>query len=197
MTEENKKRPFITIKEAIVASLVIMAVSITFEKPFSLMDILTAPPQRHVDFAEASLFASKIEDITTRQIAEKFEIKDGKPSMVIFHASWCMYCRKLLANIVALKNEGKMDGVHLLVVSVDESRVKLATYLLQRNYDRIFPAYIIKPDKTLKIKDIVANKGGHYTGVIPYSLFFDGDGKLVKEQTGRMSREEILKAIGQ
>lgn len=192
MQKENKKRPFITVKEAVVSAIVIIFTAAVFEQPVPLLDLLTSPPVRNVSFNEAAEFGAKIIDINTTQIAEKFEINDGKPSLVVFHASWCIYCRKLLSNITSLKNEGKIDNIHLLVVSIDESRMKLATYLLQRDYDKAFTPYIIKPDKDLKIKDIVAKKGGDYNMVIPYSMFLDGNGKLIKEKTGRMSKDEIL-----
>ncbi len=189
-----KKRPFITVKESIVAVLVIILVSVAFEEPFSITEINTTP-LKNVSEQETLGFTKQIVVISASQIVKNIETTDNKPTLMVMYASWCGYCRKLLPNIVALKNEGKIDGVNLLLLSVDKDVMKFSTYFLQRNYDKVFTPYVIEAEEERALKNIIIGKGGFYSKSIPYSVIFDSKGNLIEEIHGAISKKILLRKL--
>lgn len=186
----EKKRPFVTIPEAIIAFAVILLTVVAFGN----VDLTPLPPARSVLDQEVKSFISEIKSIPASQIAADIET-NGKPTMMLFYASWCGYCKKLMVNIAALKNAGKIANINLLFLSIDTDKEKLATYLLQYNYDRIFLPYIIEPEEEIILKDIIKGKGGVYRRIIPYSLIFDSKGKIISEIRGTMNKEQLLERL--
>lgn len=196
---ENKKenKPFITVKEAIVSVLVLLLFAIAFEKPFPIIGVLI--PTRNVLENEVHQFAMQIEEITPSKIEEELN-KSGKPTLMFMYASWCTYCKKLMANITSLKNEGKIDDINFLPISVDRRKTELSRYLLKYNYDKLFTPYIIDDSNERELKRIIINKGGNYTPSIPYSVIFDIKGNVIEEINGvigKISLQEKLNAAKQ
>ncbi|MEK6746499.1 MAG: thioredoxin fold domain-containing protein [Pseudomonadota bacterium] len=191
---ENKKanKPFITVKEAIVSALVIALVAIAFEKPFPIEGIHTIP-LRKVSENEVHQFATQIEQISAEKIKEK--LGNGKPTFLFMYASWCSYCKKLMTNITSLKNEGKINEINFLPISVDKQKTKLSHYLLQRDYNKLFTPYIIDNNTEKELENIVAEKGGNYSPSIPYSIIFDANGNAVEEINGTIDKEILLEKL--
>ncbi len=194
MKTDKPKRPFITVKEALVAVLVIILFSVAFEKPFPIVEP-PPPPVRQISDQEASGFIQHIKNISAEEINSKIEGATGKPTIMVIHASWCGYCKKLLRNIATLKKEGSVDNAEILLISVDEDKMKLSKYLLQYNYDKVFTPYVMDSTEETKLKSMIINKGGAYSKSIPYSVIFNKNGKLAEEVRGVMSRESILRKL--
>ena len=201
MEKEPTKRAFITVKESIVAVLVIILVSVAFEEPFSITEINTTP-LKNVSEQETLEFTKQIKIISASQIVKNIETTDAKPTLMVMYASWCGYCKKLLPNIAKLKNEGKISGVNLLLLSIDKDIIKYisektdtVTYFLQRNYDKVFTPYIMDDDEEGKLKSIIVSKGGSYSTSIPYSVIFDSKGILIEEIHGAVSKKRLLEKL--
>lgn len=194
MEKEPTKRAFITVKESIVAVLVIILVSVAFEEPFSITEINTTP-LKNVSEQETLEFTKQIKIISASQIVKNIETTDAKPTLMVMYASWCGYCKKLLPNIAKLKNEGKISGVNLLLLSIDKDIIKFSTYFLQRNYDKVFTPYIMDDDEEGKLKSIIVSKGGSYSTSIPYSVIFDSKGILIEEIHGAVSKKRLLEKL--
>jgi thiol-disulfide isomerase/thioredoxin len=197
MKKEKIKKPFITVKEAIIASAVIILTAIAFQKPAVFFNTSFYAPTRELLPQEAEMFVEQIIDISSSQIIAATKPADEKPTLIVLYASWCGYCKMLLPNIFNLKNEGKIDDTHIIFLSVDKNKLNLAKYLLAHDYNNIFTPYILKHDEEKKFKTIIANYGGNYSKTIPYSLFFDGKGKLIKEVSGSMNKEQILNHLNE
>jgi|CXWL01.1.fsa_nt_gi thioredoxin-related protein len=194
MKSNKPSRPFITVKEALVAVLVIILFSVAFEKPFPIVE-RHPPPVRQISDQDASEFIQQIKSISAGEIDSKIKSTDDKPTIMVIHASWCGYCKKLLRNIATLKKEGSIDNTEILIVSVDEDKMKLSKYLLQYNYDKVFTPYIMDSTEETKLKSMIINKGGAYSKSIPYSVIFDKNGKMAEEVRGVMSGESILRKL--
>lgn len=191
---ENKKnnRKFITTKEAVISAIVLLVILAINRAPNQMKDIPESYRTRDVSETEVDLYLGQIKEITASSIANKINAPDNKPTLMVFYTSWCPYCKILMPNIIDLKSNGKLDDMNLIFLSVDKDKNKLSTYILQHNYDKHFTPYIILPDEEQKLKNIIVNKGAHYTRAIPYSLFFDKRGNLVEENVGMMDKKTIL-----
>ncbi len=189
--ENQKKRPFITVTEALISSAVLFLTAVAFEK----IDLTPQVPLRSVLEAEVSQFAEQIVDLPISQIARKIETSDGKPTLMVIYASWCAYCKLLLPKIAALKNEGDLNNIHLLFISLDEDKRKLSTYILQRNYDRIYDPYMLENNSVKGLDNFMITKGSSYNGSIPYTVIFDSKGKLVSTLHGTVDKPSLREFI--
>ena len=195
MEQEKKKRPFITAKEAFVAIVVIYLTAIAFNKPVPFIDMLVPPaPERKVSEQEIINFSPQIKDISAQQIADNIN-SNGKPTLMVLYTSWCGYCKILMPNISTLKKEGKIEGINLLLISVDKERNKASKYKLEHNYDKVFTPYIMASEDEEDLKNIIKNKNGNYTRAIPYALFFDSHGNLLEETIGIINKKMLLSKL--
>lgn len=189
--KQKQKRPFITVKEAIVSLAVILFTALAFEK----FDLEPPPPTRSVLQQEAEIFALQIPTITASQIAKIVTPADGKPTLVVFYASWCRYCKKLFPQIISLQKNGKNNDMHFLFLSVDKNRNDLANYILKHDYNQIFTPYIIEENEHEKIAELFSQKGRVYNSGIPYTVIFDGKGNIISAAHGAISKDELLDLI--
>lgn len=186
----TKKRPFITVKEAIIASAVLLFTAIAFEK----VDVEPEIPLKNVLEAEVTSFNQQVKNILIAEIASKVESPDGKATMLVVYASWCGYCKVLIPEILEMKSAGKMDTINLLFVSIDKKKEKLSRYILERGYDTVFEPYILPEESLEGFDSMLMGKGIRYRGVVPYSVIFDGKGRVITEISG-MLRKGQLEAI--
>lgn len=193
MKDKKEKKPFITVKEAIVSVLVLLLFAIAFEKPFPIIGIHMVPA-RNVSENEVHQFALQIEEVPVAKIEEKLNLR-GKPTLIFMYASWCVYCKKLMANIISLQNEGKINDINFLPISVDRKKTELSRYLLKYNYDKLFTPYIIDERNENELKKIIVNKGGNYTPSIPYSIIFDTNGNVIEEINGVIGKISLLEKL--
>jgi len=198
MKNQKKKRPFLTAREAVTGIAIVLLTAIAFGKPIPLIGLEPPPPpERSVSREEILNFDSQIKDITAKQVADNISASGNKTTLMVFYASWCGYCKRLLPKISELKKKGKIEAVNLLLISVDKERGDASRYILEHNYDKFFTPYIISDKEEDAIKSFIQNKGGHYTRAIPYSLIFDGNGNLLEENVGinikMLSRLETAK----
>ncbi|MEZ5691236.1 MAG: thioredoxin fold domain-containing protein [Rickettsiales bacterium] len=196
MPKRAKKRPFITVTEAIIAGIIIGFTSFTFQKPDFLYNKLNAPT-RSVMVQEAELFSKEIIEISANNLILTIEQSDNKPTIVMFHTSWCTYCRQLLYDLVSLKKEGKLNDINLMIVSRDKDKVALAAYLLKYYYDKHIEPYILTKAEQQKIDDYLFKKGMDYTGGVPYTMFFDDNGNIISAITGAIEKDILIKKIEQ
>lgn len=191
----NKKRPFITVKEAIIAVIVILMFAIAFEKPVSITGYAPPVPVRDVSEEEIVRFIKEIPEITVSDLAENIHSSDRQTMMVIY-TSWCVYCKKLLRNISSLEKENKLEAVNLLILSTDEKKEALAKYILEHDYNKVFVPYILENGKKSELEDFLMSKGSFHSGSIPQTIFFSDRGSLISEARGNMGRKRILESLG-
>ncbi len=193
MEPPKEKKPFITVKEAIISVLVIVLFAVAFEKPFPILSVRLITP-RSVTEAEVQQYAEQIELIPTEKI-EKSLKESGNPTLVIIYTSWCPYCKKLMNNVASLRNEGKIKGINLLPLSVDKQKTPLSRYVLERGYDQFFTPYMMDSNTVKEFGNTIIAKGGYFDTAIPYSIIFDRNGNLVESIRGSMDKDLLLSKL--
>jgi cytochrome c biogenesis protein CcmG, thiol:disulfide interchange protein DsbE len=79
----------------------------------------------------------------------------GRPTLLVFWASWCPYCKKLLPGIAALNNKYAEQGLIVLAVNIKEDW-KPEVYW--RNHDYKFDT-VLEGDEIAKIYGISVTPG--------------------------------------
>jgi thiol-disulfide isomerase/thioredoxin len=188
MQEKGKKRQFVTKKDLILGTIIAIFVSIPF---------IFSPDRagRYVADSEIEEFAGQIIPLSIRKIEEDIKDTGGKPTLMVMYASWCGYCKFLLPVISSLKKEGKLEGIRLYFISIDKDKRELAAYLLKHDYNKIFTPQILNRTGEQTLTDLLISKGSNFNGPIPYSIIFNGQGKIVAEYLGLVNKRALLNKI--
>lgn len=196
MQKDNKKRPFISIKDIIIGGIVVLFTAIAFGKPVPFFDASLYAPTRDVSNQEITSFAEHdIIDLPVSKIVAKIEEKDGKPTFMVIYSSWCGYCKILMPHIINLKKEGKLENINLIFISIDKDKMKLAEYLLSHDYDKFFTPYIVEKNVPDALENMITSKGHYYDGVVPYTVIFNDEGKIISAIRGRMNKKHFLEKV--
>lgn len=148
-------------------------------------------------------YASRLQDIggirasivpvTPAALAEKLRHKPHLPTLLYIYASWCGKCGQVMPHLAGIIREHEHDDVRFIFVSVDQSETPLMDYLVRTHYDGLFVPYIADG----ALPPMLQTFGGHYTGGIPYMMFFDRKGRITQEFYGVMPRDAILASLKQ
>ena len=112
----------------------------------------------------------------TDQNEEYKDIEDfnGKPTLVIFWATWCPYCKQFLRDVNQLQTQYS-DQLNILPISCDSSLTQ----------EDISEFYALEKIKNLDIyidKNLTYKKSLHFT--LPSAFLLDKDGKVVVKFIG-------------
>lgn len=116
----------------------------------------------------------------------------GKPVMVNFWATWCEPCRDELPLVNELAGKYRPRGLVVIGVSLDEdAEINLVRRFLAR-VKPVFPNYRQKPGNNAEFA-----KGVHpkWSGAIPATFFYDGEGRLLSYLVGEQKRPAFEKGI--
>jgi len=107
----------------------------------------------------------------------------GKPLMLHIYASWCPYCRQQNPAIVDLihQNDGKMEVV---VLSIDQDQNKLADFLAKKPQPLPYTPFIMDASAAASFMQVMRSQRSSFDGSIPYTAFFNKEGKMVEEFSG-------------
>ncbi len=111
-------------------------------------------------------------------------IKKGRITVVSFWATWCVPCKKEINNISEVMPEWKKNlDFDFVTVSIDDTRniAKVKSYVNTMKWD--FPT-LIDPNQDLKQKLNFPS--------VPYTVVFDGNGKIVYTHQGYVEGDEIM-----
>ena len=114
----------------------------------------------------------------------------GRPLLINFWATWCDPCREEFPELVRIDAEyhGKID---LITISLDELadiRTYVPKFLADMKSE--MPAYLLHtPDESAAISLVSKN----WSGNLPMTVLFDGDGKAAYSRNGKV-RYEAVKA---
>jgi thiol-disulfide isomerase/thioredoxin len=105
----------------------------------------------------------------------------GKPTLVVFWASWCPYCAKHNPSVQKLLDQTKGSDLQVLTVTVDKDLNAARKYLADKRYT--FPA----------TADVRAVEGVLGTKrALPKTYLIDRNGKLAFVELGEMFEEDVL-----
>lgn len=119
-------------------------------------------------------------------------VRTGRPAMLVVYASWCPLCRATLQDLHAARAEKRMEGVDLVMLSLDTDFHKLGQYLVESGQEGTFTPYVLRRTGLRSAADIMRPLGGHFDGAIPYTAYFTRDGKMVAEHVGKLDKGQLL-----
>ncbi len=126
--------------------------------------------------AQESLPNTEVRTLKNQKVEFNTLFEPGKLTLVSFWATWCVPCKKEIANVKELMPEWKEEvDFDFMTVSVDDSRssAKVASYAAAQRWD--FPTYL-DPNNDLK-------RSLNFQ-TVPFSMIVDGNGKVVYMHNG-------------
>jgi len=107
------------------------------------------------------------------------EMLAGKGVVLHFWATWCGACKRGMPTVQQLHQRYQEKGIVVLGVTDDNPRA-VAAYLKQSGFT--YPVVWDKRGRLGKKFNVRS---------IPFSAFFDGNGKLLGDQTGTLSESDV------
>ncbi len=108
----------------------------------------------------------------------------GKVVLLNFWATWCSPCIYEIRDFVAFQELYKVRGLQIIGVGMDEE-YKLRN--VQRTLEINYPVLVADPVKNSGLM----TRWGNSSGVVPYTVVIDREGRVVYTHHGLMSRDEF------
>jgi peroxiredoxin len=108
----------------------------------------------------------------------------GKVIMINFWATWCSPCLYEIRDFVAYQEQYKDHGLQIVGIGLDEE-AKLRN--VQRTLEINYPVLIAEPADNGGLME----RWGNSSGVVPYTVVIDRDGRIKYAQHGLVGREEF------
>jgi thiol-disulfide isomerase/thioredoxin len=112
----------------------------------------------------------------------------GKVLVVNFWATWCPPCVEEMPEFSRLQTELGASGVQFVGILIDDEAEAARDFL--KSYSVSYPILngaVGGREWSAKLGDSVE--------VLPYSVVFDANGRLVHKEVGRFTREEVLEQV--
>jgi thiol-disulfide isomerase/thioredoxin len=112
----------------------------------------------------------------------------GKPTLLMFWASWCGVCQRELPNLKTLYEEKKGKGFSILAIGVHDKQSNIINYVANHSDTFTFP---VAYDSTNKMPETFGIRG------VPKFVLLDKDGAIVMVHTGGgfMQNAALIKFI--
>jgi thiol-disulfide isomerase/thioredoxin len=131
--------------------------------------------------SSAPLFAATLNDLDDKPVA--LERYKGKPLVVNFWARWCGPCRAEIPELIKFRaaHKGKIE---ILGIGIEDKAEPAKEFA--KAYEMDYPVFIAK-DKGIPLMQTLGNtKGG-----LPYTLFVDRRGQVVKIKLGQIRQADL------
>jgi peroxiredoxin len=106
----------------------------------------------------------------------------GKVIILNFWATWCSPCLYEIRDFVAYQEQYKARGLQIIGLGLDDEK-KLRN--VQRTLEINYPVLVADPVENSGL----LNQWGNSSGVLPYTVVIDRDGRAIYVQRGLMSRD--------
>ncbi len=107
---------------------------------------------------------------------------NGKVIVINFWASWCSPCLYEIPDFVAYQEQYKARGLQIIGVGLDEEK-KLRN--VQRTLEINYPVLVADPVDNSGLME----RWGNSSGVVPYTVVIDRDGRVTYALRGLVNRE--------
>jgi cytochrome c biogenesis protein CcmG/thiol:disulfide interchange protein DsbE len=134
--------------------------------------------------ADERLSAVVLRDVDGKALKLSELVGTGRPVLLRFWATWCTPCKKELNNYLDLYEDWATDyGLQLVAVSIDDARnsAKVKSYIKGVRWP-----YRILLDPNEDMKRILNFQ------TIPYTLLYDGQGKVVYRHNSYVEGDEFV-----
>jgi thiol-disulfide isomerase/thioredoxin len=111
----------------------------------------------------------------------------GKVLVINFWATWCPSCREEIPDFIALQEQYLDKGLQVIGIAIEEKE-PVDEYL---DFVKINYPVLIAGDQGM----ILSSKLGNFLAGVPFTLVVDRQGKIVESETGKFSKEDIVKII--
>jgi len=117
----------------------------------------------------------------------------GHPVFLHAWATWCPTCRQADPVVSKVLRELRPQGLRVVSLSLDRAVGPVNAYL--KRHPTPWGHYWIKPHREGALRDALSQVGAKFSGMIPYSAVFNGEGRLVKQWVGGRSAEHYRAAL--
>ncbi|MGL4575524.1 MAG: TlpA family protein disulfide reductase [Burkholderiaceae bacterium] len=105
----------------------------------------------------------------------------GKPTLVVFWASWCPYCAKHNPMVQKLIDQTKGTDLQVITVTIDKNLDDARKYLADKKYSFAATSDVAAMEAALGKKR-----------ALPKTYLIDRSGKLAVAEFGEMFEEDVL-----
>ncbi len=112
----------------------------------------------------------------------------GKVIVLNFWATWCSPCLYEIPDFVAYQEKYRIRGLQIIGVGLDEEK-KLRN--VQRTFGINYPILFADPKNDSRLMAF----WGNGSGVVPYSVVIDRDGRIAYTHLGQMSADTFNESV--
>jgi thiol-disulfide isomerase/thioredoxin len=134
--------------------------------------------------------------VTSADVQRLIREPGAKAVLVNMWATWCGPCQEEFPGLVRVAQKYSGQGLRTILVSADDTDQVAAVKKFLAKEGVGFPAYI----KTEKDQAFIDGVDKQWTGALPATLIFDGDGKLRDFWEGGVTfnvfEEKVVEVLG-
>ncbi|NBX03445.1 MAG: hypothetical protein EBR02_05195 [Alphaproteobacteria bacterium] len=123
--------------------------------------------------------------------------KEKKPTLLFLYAAWCTSCRPTGQELLKRAENGELNGVNVIALSLDDSVPEMVRHFVSEGYHTQLKPYIYDKKSTTPLSSVLALAGSGVSEGLPYVGVFGGNGKLLREEAGALDAQGVGALLAQ